>query len=431
MAREPIFMKTLDEPGLSDIKRYESLGGYASLKKALKRMDRQGVKQELDDAFLRGRGGAGFPIGRKAAFMPEGAMDKFLCCNCDESEPGAFKDRELVHKNPHQLFEGMIILSYAIQASHAFVYIRGEYVEEAEILMRALDQVHRAGYAGENILGTGMNLKLTVHRGAGAYVCGDETALMDSLEGKRGNPRLKPPFPANAGLYQGPTEINNVETISNIPHIIANGGKWYAEYGREKSRGTKMVSISGNVKRPGNWEIELGSVTGRDLIYGHAGGPHPGKRVKLWFPGGTSGHALTEKELDAPYDYEGMAAVGSAMGSASIIVMDETNDAVDVAHRVAGFYRHESCGKCSPCREGTNWTELILGRILGGHGTTEDMETLRALQDEILGQCLCPLGDSMAMSVKSIIERCPDDFAGMLIDEGAVGADVRTGAARG
>ena len=288
-----ILLKHVGVPDLNRIETYERLGGYAALRKALTEMTGDQVLKELEASGLRGRGGAGFSMGKKASFLPHGQIQKYLCCNADESEPGTFKDRELMHRNPHQLIEGILIAAYAADITHAFIYIRGEYEEEADILDAAVTEAYSRGYVGESILGTGFGCPLVVHRGAGAYICGEETALLDSLEGKRGNPRLKPPFPANQGLYQGPTLINNVETLSNVPHIIANGADWFRKFGTERSPGTKVVSVSGCVQRPGNYEVELG-IPSRDIIYGLAGGPPDGRRVKAWFPGGSSAPVLTE-----------------------------------------------------------------------------------------------------------------------------------------
>jgi NADH-quinone oxidoreductase subunit F len=314
-----------------------------------------------------------------------------------------------MHKNPHGLIEGVLIGAFAAGARHAFIYIRGEYEEEADILDAALNEAYARGYVGDRILDTEFSCSLVVHRGAGAYICGEETALLDSLEGKRGNPRLKPPFPANQGLYQGPTLINNVETLSNTPHIIANGADWFRTYGNERSPGTKIVSVSGNVKRPGNYEVELG-VQAREIVYGLAGGPDPGTRVKAWFPGGSSAPVLTEEHLDLPYDFESMQKAGSMLGSGAIIVVDETVPIVSVALRLAEFYRHESCGKCVPCREGTNWTVKMLERIDSGEATPMDLDVMASVQDNIIGNCLCLLGDSMAMPVASMIKRFRPEF---------------------
>jgi NADH-quinone oxidoreductase subunit F len=365
--------------------------------------------KELEASGLKGRGGAGFSMGKKASFLPHGDIEKYLCCNADESEPGTFKDRELMHKNPHQLIEGLLIAACAADTRRAFIYVRGEYDEEADILEAAVSEAYARGFAGDDILGSGFSCSLVVHRGAGAYICGEETALLDSLEGKRGNPRLKPPFPANQGLYQGPTLINNVETLSNLSHIILNGADWYRSFGTEKSPGTKVVSVSGNVLRPGNYEVELG-IPSRELIYGLAGGPYPGARVKAWFPGGSSAPVLTAEHLDLPYDFESMAAAGSMLGSGAIIVVDETVPIVSVALRLAEFYRHESCGKCVPCREGTNWTVKMLERIDTGEATPIDLDVMASVQDNIIGNCLCVLGDSMAMPVGSMIKHFRPEF---------------------
>jgi NADH-quinone oxidoreductase subunit F len=367
------------------------------------------VLKELEASGLRGRGGAGFSMGKKASFLPHGEIQKYLCCNADESEPGTFKDRELMHRNPHQLIEGVLIAAYAAGITSAFIYIRGEYEEEADILDAAVTEAYARGYIGDNIVGSAFGCALVVHRGAGAYICGEETALLDSLEGKRGNPRLKPPFPANQGLYQGPTLINNVETLSNVPHVIANGADWYRQFGTERSPGTKIVSVSGSVQRPGNYEIELG-IPSRDIICGLAGGPPEGRRVKAWFPGGSSAPVLTEAELDLPYDFEHMAEAGSMLGSGAIIVVDDSVPIVSVALRLAEFYRHESCGKCVPCREGTNWTVKMLERIDRGEATPMDLDVMADVQGNIIGNCLCLLGDSMAMPVASMIKKFRPEF---------------------
>jgi NADH-quinone oxidoreductase subunit F len=406
---EQILFKHIDEPGLRRIDVYERLGGYRALRRTLTEMSADEVLHELEASGLRGRGGAGFSMGKKASFLPRGAPEKYLCCNADESEPGTFKDRELLHKNPHQLIEGIVVAAYAAAASRAFIYIRGEYEEEADILDAAVSEAYSRGYLGERILRSGFSCTLVVHRGAGAYICGEETALLDSLEGKRGNPRLKPPFPANQGLYQGPTLINNVETLSNLPHVIQHGADWFRQFGTEKSPGTKVVSVSGNVRRPGNYEVELG-VPARSIIYDLAGGPYPGSHVKAWFPGGSSAPVLTEEHLDLPYDFESMAKAGSMLGSGAIIVIDDTVPIVPVALRLAEFYRHESCGKCVPCREGTNWTVKMLERVDRGEATPMDLDIMASIQENIIGNCLCVLGDSMAMPVGSMIRQFRPEF---------------------
>jgi NADH-quinone oxidoreductase subunit F len=403
-----LLLTDIDEPGLSTRAVYERRGGYESLRRALA-MDPADVLAELEASGLRGRGGAGFSMGKKVSFLPKGSMDKYLVCNADESEPGTFKDRELMQKSPHMLIEGIVIASFAAGTNRSFIYIRGEYVLQADALDAALAEAREAGYVGEDILGSGHALSLVVHRGAGAYICGEETGLLDSLEGKRGNPRLKPPFPANQGLYQGPTLINNVETLSTVPAIIRLGGAQYAKLGVETSTGTKLVSVSGHVQRPGNYEIELG-IPSREIIYGLAGGPPEGRSIKCWFPGGSSSPVLTADDLDVPYDFDSMGKAGSMLGSGAIIVVDEDTPIMDVAMKTAKFYRHESCGKCTPCREGTNWTVKMLERIDRGEATPMDLEIMASVQEHIIGNCLCVLGDAMAMPIGSMIAKFRDEF---------------------
>lgn len=403
-----VLFRDIDEPGLATLEVYERRGGYESLRKALT-MAPEEVLEQLTESNLRGRGGAGFQIGKKASFLPKGSMDKYLVCNADESEPGAFKDRELIQKNPHQLIEGILIAAYAAGTNKAFIYIRGEYERPAEILEAAVAEAATAGYIGERVLGSELTVSLVVHRGAGAYICGEETALLDSLEGKRGNPRLKPPFPAVQGLFQGPTLLNNVETLSNLSHVIRMGGEEYAKLGVETSTGTKVVSVSGCVQRPGNYEIELG-IPLREIIYGLAGGPFEGHEVKAFFPGGSSAPLLTADDLDLPYDFDSMAKAGSMLGSGSIIVLDDSVRMIDVALKTAKFYRHESCGKCTPCREGTNWTVKMLERLECGEATPMDLDIIASVQEQIIGNCLCVLGDSMAMPIGSMVAKFRAEF---------------------
>jgi NADH-quinone oxidoreductase subunit F len=405
---DELLFKDIDEPGLNTLSVYEARGGYAAMRKALS-MTPGEVLDELEASGLRGRGGAGFQMGKKVSFLPKGAMDKYLVCNADESEPGTFKDRELMQKNPHLLIEGIVIASYAAGAERSFIYIRGEYVLQADVLDAALAQAREAGYLGERILDSQHSLSLALHRGAGAYICGEETALLDSLEGKRGNPRLKPPFPANQGLYQGPTLINNVETLSTVPLITAMGGKRYAQLGTDTSTGTKLVSVSGHVRRPGNYEIELG-IPSREIVYGLAGGPPEGQEIKCWFPGGSSAPVLTPEDLDVPYDFDSLAKAGSMLGSGAIIVVDDSTPIVELALKVAMFYRHESCGKCTPCREGTNWTVKMLQRIDCGEATPMDLDIMASVQEHIIGNCLCVLGDAMAMPIGSMIAKFRGEF---------------------
>jgi NADH-quinone oxidoreductase subunit F len=401
-----MLFRRVDEPGLASIDTYRRLGGYRALERAVRELEPEELLGVLEESGLQGRGGAGFSMGKKASFLPRGEMSKYLCCNADESEPGTFKDRELIQKNPHQLIEGVAIASLTAGVGWAFVFIRGEYAEAADILEGAVAEAYEAGYLGED---TGARVELVVHRGAGAYICGEETALLDSLEGKRGNPRLKPPFPAIQGLYGGPTLINNVETLCNVPHIVANGAEWFKEFGTERSPGTKVVSVSGCVQRPGNYEVELG-IPARELIYGLAGGPPSGREVKAWFPGGSSAPVLTAAELDLPYSFEAMAAAGSMLGSGAIIVADNSISIPQLALRTARFYHHESCGKCTPCREGTNWTVKMLERVIRGEATPMDLDIIASVQQNIIGHCLCVLGDSMAMPVGSMVAKFREEF---------------------
>jgi len=409
MAETPLLTKDLDDPALRTLAGYEARGGYRALRKALAELEPEELLAELESSGLRGRGGAGFSMGTKASFLPRGEMEKYLCCNADESEPGTFKDRELMFKNPHLLIEGIAIAALAAGATRCFIFIRGEYAEVADVLDRAVEEAYAAGYLGEAVLDSHARVELVVHRGAGAYICGEETALLDSLEGKRGNPRLKPPFPAVQGLYGGPTLINNVETLMNVPIVIDQGAERYRLLGTEQSAGTKVVSVSGCVQRPGNYEVELG-IPAREIVYGLAGGPPEERAVKAWFPGGSSAPLLTAAELDLPYSFEAMAEAGSMLGSGAIIVVDEEVSIVELALRTARFYHHESCGKCTPCREGTNWTVKMLGRVLSGEATPMDLDLIASTQDRIIGNCLCVLGDSMAMPIGSMVRKFRSEF---------------------
>ena len=400
---KPILFDRIDEPGLNTLDVYQRRGGYDMLRKALT-MSPEDVLAQIMESGIRGRGGAGFQMGRKISFLPHGDMDKYLVCNADESEPGTFKDRELMQKCPHALIEGIAIAAYAGSIHKSFIYIRGEYQLQADILEAAIAEAANAGLIGERILGSDFSVSLVLHRGAGAYICGEETGLLDSLEGKRGNPRLKPPFPAIEGLYAGPTLINNVETLSTVPYILRMGGADYAKIGTETSTGTKLVSISGDVKRPGNYEIELG-IPSREIIYGLAGGPPSGKKVKFWFPGGSSSPVLTGDDLDVPYDFDSMAKAGTMLGSGAIIIADESRRILDTMLKVAKFYAHESCGKCVPCREGTNWTHKMVQRIYTGEATPMDLDIMASVQEQIIGNCLCVLGDAMAMPIGSMVAK--------------------------
>jgi NADH-quinone oxidoreductase subunit F len=398
-----------------DIVEYERHGGYRQLRKALAG-EPGDVVATVDQSGLRGRGGAGFPTGRKASFLPKDRKPAYLCVNADESEPGTFKDREIMLRNPHALIEGVLTMSYGIGATSAFIYIRGEYRTEFEVLQAALEQARERGYVGRNVLDSGYDATVVLHRGAGAYICGEETALLSSLEGERGQPRSKPPFPAVAGLYAAPTLVNNVETLASIPYILEMGGAAYAEIGTERSKGTRVLSLSGNVKRPGNYEMPL-TGTLRELIEGHGGGAPAGRTIKAIIPGGSSTPILLPDQLDTHLDYESIAEAGSMAGSGAIVVIDDRTCMVQLALRVSEFYRHESCGKCTPCREGTRWGVDIIRRIEMGEARQGELDLLLDVCDRILGKCLCPLGDAMAMPVVSYVTHFREEFQ-RHIDEG-------------
>src|SRR3954463_7079302 len=349
---------------------YEKTGGYATLRKALA-MRPDDITAEVKASNLRGRGGAGFATGVKWGFVPKDAKEVHLVCNADESEPGTCKDRELIYWDPHLLIEGMIISAHALRAVHNYIYIRGEMMREYAVLQQAVAEAYARGYLGKNILGTGIEVQLTLHRGAGAYICGEETALLNSLEGLRGQPRLRPPFPAVEGLYASPTVINNVETLMNVPDIVERGADWFREVGTEKSPGTKMVTLSGKVERPGNYEIALGTPF-RRVLDELGGGVLGGATLKAWTPGGSSTPMLTAAHIDTALDYESLSAAGSLLGTAAIMVMDETDCVVDCAQRMVAFYAHESCGKCTPCREGSWWATRVLARIEHGYARAGD-----------------------------------------------------------
>ncbi|MBU6375150.1 MAG: NADH-quinone oxidoreductase subunit NuoF [Bdellovibrionales bacterium] len=387
------------------------MNGYAALKKALA-MTPEAIIDEMKKSNMRGRGGAGFPTGVKWGFIPkQSPKPKYLVCNADESEPGTFKDRDIMRYTPHLLIEGMLIGGHAIGAATGYIYIRGEYVREAKLLNEAIDEAYAKGYLGKNILGTGFNFDLTVHRGAGAYICGEETALLNSLEGKRGEPRVKPPFPAQSGAFAGPTIVNNVETLAAVPMIINNGGEWFAKLGRlEKSGGTRLISVSGHVKKPGVYELDAGSVTIRELIYNVCGGILGDKKLKAVIPGGSSAPVLSADEIDVIYDIEPLMKIGSMMGSAALMVVSEDYCVVRLLKRITKFYAHESCGQCTPCREGCKWMEDILHRLEDGHGREQDLALLLDIADNINGKTLCALGDAAAGPVSSFVKKFRADF---------------------
>ncbi|MBM7791196.1 NADH-quinone oxidoreductase subunit NuoF [Tenggerimyces flavus] len=387
---------------------YVDQGGYDGLRAAVA-LDPDAVIQMVKDSNLRGRGGAGFPTGMKWGFLPPlGDKPRYLVVNADESEPGTCKDIPLMMASPHTLVEGVIISSYAIRARHAFIYVRGEVLHVVRRLQQAVAEAYAEGYLGENILGSGYDLDIIVHAGAGAYICGEETALLDSLEGRRGQPRLRPPFPAVAGLYASPTVINNVESIASVPAIIANGPDWFSSMGTEKSKGHVIYSLSGHVTNPGQYEAPLG-ITLRELL-DLAGGVREGHQLKFWHPGGSSTPLLTAEHLDAPLDFEGMVAVGSILGTRALSIFDETVCVVRCALRWTEFYKHESCGKCTPCREGTWWLVQILERLEKGDGSEEDLETLLDLTDNIAGRAFCALADGAAAPIQSSIKHFRDEY---------------------
>lgn len=383
---------------------YLKQGGYEAVQKALK-MKPADILDEVKKASLRGRGGAGFPAGVKWGFVPQKVeKPKYLCINADEGEPGTFKDRYIMSHTPHLLLEGAIITSYCVGIHTAFVYIRGEYESVAMRLEEAIRDAYKKGFLGKNILGTEFSLDVFVHRGAGAYICGEETALLESLEGKRGHPRLKPPFPASIGLFQCPTVINNVETISNIPAIILKGAEWFLKMGLPKDGGTRIFGVSGMVKNPGIYELPLGTSL-RDIIFTHAGGMKEGKKLKAAIPGGMSAPILTAAEIDIPMDFDSLVAANSMLGSAAVIVIDEETPILDVLKAVTKFYSHESCGQCTPCRIGTSWINKIVKRIGRGKGEKDDLDEIFRLASNIKGKTLCPLGDAAALPILSIVEK--------------------------
>lgn len=400
-------MRHRDIPNIHKLDVYRQHGGYDGLKKALG-MDPQDVINEVRTSKLRGRGGAGFPTGVKWSFIPKAPGDKYVVINTDESETGTFKDRELSEHNPHQVIEGAIIAAYAIGAKTIFNYFRGEFMDAAYAMEEAIREAYAAGFLGENILGSGFSCDFYCHYGAGAYICGEETALINSLQGELGQPWSKPPFPAVEGLYRRPTVVNNTETLANVPLIMVKGAAWYTAMGTEQSTGVKIVCMSGHVEKPGNYEVEMG-VTYRELLQ-MAGGVKDGKQFKALLPSGGSGPVITASALDAPMTYEGLTEHGSVMGSASVIVMDEDTDMVWAALKMLRFFRHESCGKCTPCREGTFWMERLLQRIYDGQGTMQDVETLHSVASQIGGRVLCALGDFAINPVLSTIKHFPEEY---------------------
>ena len=429
-----IIFKNIDRPDYTpDINCYFTDGGYEELRKAFT-MKPQDIVAEVKASGLRGRGGAGFPCGAKWGFIRPGETKPvYLICNADESEPGTFKDRYIIHQDPHQLLEGMIISCYAVNARLAYIYIRGEFPLGAKILERALAEARAHGFLGKNILGSGFDLEIYIHRGAGAYICGEETGLIESLEGKRPYPRIKPPyFPAALGLYMAPTIVNNVETLCNVKHIVRMGGAEYAKIGRPNNTGTRVLCVSGDVQKPGYYELEVGTITLGELIHDVCGGLKPGRKLKAVIPGGSSAKVLrageryklktkqpdgsmAEREIgleEVPMDFDSLAAVGSMAGSGGVIVMDDSRDMVWALNNINEFYAHESCGQCTPCREGSLWMKKLTERMLGGEAVPGDPDTLKGVADNIAGRTICAFGEACAWPTQSFVAKFRDEFAG-------------------
>lgn len=410
---EPLQLKRMHLTDGHTLKVYRETGGYESLKKALG-MSPAEVIEEVKKSALRGRGGAGFPTGLKWSFVPKDSpKPKYVVCNADESEPGTFKDRYLMERDPHALIEGMIIAGWALGAATGYIYTRGEYRYLIDIMDVALDEALSAGLLGKNILGSGFSMDIHTHTGAGAYICGEETALLSSLEGFRGHPRMKPPFPAIEGLYACPTVVNNVETLTSVPQIIEMGGVAWRDLGTEKSGGTKLWSVSGHINRPGVYELPMGYSDMEKFIMEDCGGIRGGKRLKAVIPGGSSVYIMNAEQIigkNVTLDYEGLVAAGSMVGSGGFIVMDETVDIMESTKNLTEFYKHESCGWCTPCREGTDWLVKVFDRIAAGGGRPEDARLLLDICDNIEGKSFCPLGDAAAWPIQSAIKQFPEDF---------------------
>lgn len=403
-----VLMANIDKPGQINIDAYEKNGGYQAIRKAIPHIAPAALVEMVKQSGLRGRGGAGFATGMKWGFVPKDINPKYLVCNCDESEPGTFKDRLLIEKDPHQLIEGMILASYAIGARFAVLYCRGEYFYPLKVLQAAVDQATQKGYLGDKILGSDYSLRIVVHPGAGAYIAGEETALLNSLEGYRATPRLKPPFPAISGLYNKPTVVNNVETLCNVVHIVNRGAEWFQSIGKPKNTGTKIFQVSGQVQKPGCFEFPLGVPL--RIVLEAAGWMLPGRQFKACYPGGSSCALLTAQDLDIPMDFESLSARKTALGTASIIVMDDSADMVKVAHRLMQFYQNESCGKCTPCREGTRWTVQMLARIERGEGTYSDLPVIEDICNGMAANSFCPLAVGAAPPVISAIQAFKGEF---------------------
>jgi len=407
-ALEPILTRNIGVPNSEKIDVYLARGGYSALQKALK-MDPEALTQEVRASGLRGRGGAGFPAGLKWGFMPKGDQTKYVCINTDEGEPGTFKDRLIVEHDPHSIIEGAIIAAYAVNAHRAFVYIRGEFFLGVKRWIKAIDEAYHHGFLGKDILGSGFDIDLSVHRGAGAYICGEETALINSLEGLRGEPRIKPPYPAQTGLWGEPTLVHNVETLANVPHIVNRGAAWYQSIRTENSAGPKLFCVSGHVRKRGNYELPLGTPL-REIIFEYAGGMRSSRPLKAVIPGGASTPVLTSAHLDLPMDFESVAQAGSMLGTGAIIVMEDGTDMVDVARRLMRFFVHESCGKCTPCRVGTRNLLNTLERIVAGEGEPGDIDLLEEICSNMVGNTFCPMGEAAANPVLSTLKHFRHEY---------------------
>jgi NADH-quinone oxidoreductase subunit F len=408
---EKILLRNVELPDSHTLKVYESQGGYRALKKVLGQMSPDQLIAEVKASGLRGRGGAGFPTGMKWSFVPKDSpKPKYVICNADESEPGTFKDRLLIEKDPHAIIEGTMLAAYAVQSHTAFIYIRGEFAFGSKVLQRAIDEANQAGYLGKNILGSGYDLDLILHRGAGAYICGEETGLLSSLEGGRGWPKVKPPFPATHGLFGCPTVVNNVETLATLPWIIDQGAAKYTAIGTEKSKGTKLFSVSGHIRKPGVYELEMGYPL-RQFLEVDCGGIPNGRKLKGVIPGGASMPVLRDDEIDKVcMDYESMQAAGTLLGSGGVIVMDDSTCMVKTACNIARFFAHESCGQCTPCREGCHWMEKIFWRIENGQGDKQDLDLILSISGNIMGNTICPFGDAAAMPAAAFIKKYRGEF---------------------
>ena len=406
-----ILLRHRDIADLNRLDVYVKNGGFTAYKKAVTAMQPAQIVDEVKASGLRGRGGAGFPTGLKWSFLPKDLWPHYVVANADESEPGTFKDRELLESNPFQFLEGLAIASFAVQAHDAYVYLRGEFWQQAAFLDECIAAMTKAGYLGDNLFGSGYSLRIHTHLGAGAYVCGEETALLESIEGKMGQPRLRPPFPAVAGLYARPTVINNVETLANLPFIIEHGAKAYTAIGTEKSPGVKIFSLSGHVNNPGNYELPLGT-TFRELIFGIGGGIPNGRKIKAIMPAGASSAMIVadDKALDTRMDYESVPALGAQLGSASVIVIDDTVSMDWLINKTVHFFRHESCGKCTPCREGNYWMSHLTEKVFSKDRTAEDVKLLDTVARQMQNKCLCALGEFSIMAVMTSIEKFPEDF---------------------